>query len=322
MDSHEYLKAYTLHGSTANERALYAGEKGRTYSNLFDNVVQNGVVLPGQVKGFRNFAEDLSGTFQNVTVEIFDGLRFLGERPIPDTTSHLKAVGIVREEKRDREFTAFNLLFASLRDTGAHTTILSFPVKWNMDHIEERMKDRRGGYLDVGSTMFRVHNSLAMSMLRIFEKQKPPGLYPFILPERNGVLVGHTIPLAPDFAKNRFAMAVARDRSLLDMHMERYEWIPTMHMRVNTFYGSREMTPAMHDVRKRLLPFYTAGKAAATQLEFESITNTINYSHVDNSSLGPQYLEGLSTLESIMGSHSWAQASRLPQQLRPSKLAR
>jgi hypothetical protein len=157
--------------------------------------------------------------------------------------------------------------------------------------------------------MFRMHNAMALAMLRIFEDRHPKGTYPFVLPERNGILLGHTTPLPDSHPNNRiFMMAM---ESFDRFGIAQYEWIPKMSMMLNTFIGLKEMTPGQTNLRKALIPFYAGERAAGLGTEIDRALDTVK----DERLLPERYTKAMSALTQVVESSLWKNATRLPKNL-------
>ncbi len=306
-----FINLRGLGGLTTNESIIMGGQDGRDITSLFWDVASQERVTDRHAQELLRlstpFANALSplSTHRDGTLQTQDGLI------TPGYGITTKAMGTARETIEGRNFTALNIFSASVNAHGLFTHTLSFPVKWNTGHIDDRMEERGGGYkLDPVSPMFRAHNATALAMLRLLEQKHGSGIYPVLLPERNGVLLGHTVPIPDDHPNNRiFMMSID---ALDSFGIAFYEWRPKMHMTVRTFLGHGEMTLAQANLRKALLPFYSGDKAAGLHTEIDRMMDTEKNPRL----LPEKYVRAVDALSRVMDSPLWKAALRLPSNLR------
>lgn len=234
-----------------------------------------------------------------------------------------KTLALAPRERRGKIIHTLDTVYARASANGFLAIFRPYPIKWNLMHLYDRSAERGGTFHQHEDTPFREHNFMALIMLRIIEELHYTGktsYIPFILPENNGVLLGHTMIPTLEDNYNRIFMAAAKD--VASLGIERYEWIPQLEATVRTFLSFNEMSPALHRVRNQILQYYKAPYNQALGLGFDNYMGTENSTYYADDSRRPLYEKIVMGVAGIMDSPLWQQAVRLPLHLRHNGPAR
>lgn len=320
QDEYDFILDASLLNPTQVESSILSGKKARDYVSFFRDVHQSEAINPRHFDFFNDLTAQFRQAIGSTSHQHITHLHFENDRLTAESLSLTRASGLAVEDSGGKKLTSLTNLHTFVYPNSVFSTLTATPVKWHMDHIAERMASRGSNPLTEKAPIFFQHNALALSMLRILEEEHNEhvrGYHAFLLPERDGVLLGHTVPMAARENKNRVVlMAAAQD--IRNLRTVPYEWIPTMNMTVRTYYGPKEMTPAMHRLRNRLLPFYGGEKAKALQLELDSVDDTQGSTHFETHPRRDNYINAFLDLSDIMQSSEWKLGTQLPQHLRPT----
>lgn len=325
MSLERYLDESLYDRASPVERDLLAGARGRQIHSLANDLFSGAAVNVRHVDFFSTLYQDFDAATKTRDMSRPALLNYEGEHLAPGSEIRRRGWNISTETYRSgKVFHAINEVNASVSDAGVFFAARAFPVKWYMDHINERCAQRGANLIDMHTPLFMRHNVLALAMLRVIEQDEHFDArmpQPFILPEKRGVLIGHTMRIPEGYAANRLFLLASNN--LPAMNMGRYARIPDFALSVRTYYGPDEMTPAMTKLRYSLLPFYQPQKIFGLFPEME------NFNHIALPPGSPVVppppptdSATLSDLARLMKSPLWRQAARLPAVMgpRPSPL--
>ncbi len=316
------FKGYVLIRPTPDEMALLDGRKGLEYSSFFRDVKNSGVINPNHYAFWRKTTDDFSNAIKSRKQYATDDPVFEGGVLKSNSVYHARLVGLAKEDFNERQYLAMNFHNVNVDANGFFSAILSCPIKWNLAHIQQRIKERHGTPLEENTNVFAHHNAMALSMLRIFDDindESPITYRPFVLPHREGLLLGHTILPEVD-ARNRLALMVSAENRQLNL--QTYRWLPEKLMVVNSYIGQQEMTPAQKDLHKKLIPFKGGDKAKGFWLELDTIDQVRHSPSFDKHPEARNYAVTYLALEEIMHSDAWSNTVKMPENFVPPHLKR
>lgn len=317
MDPESYVNASLLSRATATERRFFEGLQSSSMASL----VQDFAVSEGMREPHMEFFLGLNRDFRTATGLINIGstnsFRFEGGVLVPGSIAQSHDWAVCPQDQAGKTFWAMNSYLSTAMPEGIFFCAREFPVKWHLDHINERCKQRRSSPIEPYSMDFVRHNAVALSMLRIFEEQHRKtgnSYYSFALPEKNGLLYGHTMNIASPEITNRLHL-LATNR-FGNFPTAPYSWRPNLCMTVRTFIGPDEMTPAQAKLRMELLRFYQPDKARALANELSFFNNVHGgYVHVAPGIM-KTYEACTEAMKRLMTSPLWYATTRLPAHLR------
>lgn len=320
MDWEDQILKACLRRVTPQEETLFSGQKGKELAQFIRHVDTTPHLTEANVDYFNQLIEDFSRVSQVKTHRQDSELCSEGGIIMKKSFLYREGRGLSWENHRGKHFLAFNHFSSVVSGEGIFAAIRPYPVKWYDDHISGRFLERHKETNIAQDPIFFQHNAVALAMLRIIEDEhdhSQTGYHPFLLPERNGVLIGHTLRAMPDESWNRIMFLASNDYSA--MPMDEYEWFPRLNMTVRTFYGPDEMTPAMVKMRQFLLPFYSGEKAKGLSLEMDAFHYVNNGTAFERDSRSSQYMDALIELADLMKTPLWRQAAILPEHLRKNR---
>lgn len=324
MSLERYLNESLHERASPVERDFLAGPRGRQIHSLANDLFSGAPVNVRHVNFFSSLYQDFDTATKTRDMSRLDLVSYEGDHLAPGSEMRRRGWNISTETYRSgKVFYAMNEVNASVSDAGIFFSARSFPVKWYIDHINERCAQRGANLIDMHTPLFMRHNVLALAMLRVIEQDdhfdaRMP--QPFILPEKRGVLIGHTMRIPQGYEANR--MFLLATNHLPAMNMGAYTRVPNFALSVRTYYGPDEMTPAMAKLRYSLLPFYQPQKILTLFPEMENFTHVALPPGHPFQPPPPEESAALPELAKLMKSPLWRQAARLPATMgpRPSPL--
>ncbi len=316
MGPDEYIRQALQEKATPVERDFFSGKRLAEISSFAQDIHNSDAINSRHVDYFSTLFTAFGQASTLKPMRRSFTPRFENERLMEDSVIHSFDIGLSAEDHRGKTLYAINSFNAAASPAGFFFSARPMPVKWHMEHINQRCIERKSKPLDSNDWMFIQHNAMAASMLRIFEDDRdadPNAHRPFILPERRGILVGHTMQLPRDTPGNRIHLLATRDISA--MQLSPYINNPYSIMTVRTFLGPDEMSPAMTKMRYSLLDFYKPQKMVTL---FNELNNWDKLeANKDRFPPTSDDIAVMSGLKNLMNSPLWDQTARLPVHLQP-----
>lgn len=319
MAHDEYMKEIIRGPVRDGERALIDGALGRDMIRFVREMKGGAPVTLNHLDQFFNIANTLRGASRIIAAKESQDVWVANGAMVGTSHVSTATIGVIQAPRGEKKFYTLEHFSAVARPEGMLAIIRPYPIQWLMDHIDHRNTERHGGF-DAQSDRFHLHNNVIMMMLQIIEEEHFDGKnthIPFLLPEGNGVLVGHTMAMLAGREGNRIFMAAAKDEARLNLSP--YAWFPKLEATVRTFLGPDEMTPAMKQLRMQLLKFYSPPYRAALEIGLENYTRTIGCSSYEDHPQRDRFEEALIGIADIMASPLWRNNVRLPVHLQGGK---
>ncbi len=323
MDIENHIRGNLIQRATAEERLFFGGARSATIASAIQDLAQSDGLRESHMafflemnKAFRA-AAGLTHNRGIVDIKFEQGIL------TPDSVAASEDWAVCPQDHNGKNLWAMNTYSSIVRQEGMFFTARDFPVKWHMEHINERCRQRKSNPIETESLTFLRHNAIALSMLRVFEEEhgKTGNTYlPFALPEKNGILVGHTMHLTPAEIGNRLFIVATNKFGMFPT--ERYQWLPHLAMTVRTFLGPDEITPAQAKLRMELLRFYQPGKIRLIEQELALFNKTPSGMPPADIPFMQEHQQCLQSLRKLMTSPLWYSAARLPAHLRSPDLHR
>lgn len=297
------------------ERTLFSGTRAQEIAQFANDFHNANGINPAHLSYFFNLVDDFYAASSAKSTNIINDVRFDNDRLSPGSMVKISGWGVSAEDRRGKSLVSLNKFTAIAENAGFFMAARPYPVKWHLDHIKHRMQERNPSRnTDI---MFSEHNIVALAMLRIFEEEHVDGsiqYHPFVLPERGGIILGHTMRTAPEDSFNRVHLTLAKDFESLTLSP--YVWMPGMHIIARTFINMAELSPQMQRLRGELLKFYTPARIQALDIQIPLFVETKKCDFFDKYPQKEAYMSAMVDLADLMAGPLWQKAVKLPMHLR------
>ncbi len=319
MADDEYLKEFLLGPVRENERSYFEGKAGRNIVSFVREMKNSPRVTMQHINHFFDMAAAFSGLHQGIAWGQSQDVDLDHDALVEGSYINRAAIMLSPAPRYDKNLFTIEHLAASASATGMLAVVRPYPIQWHLEHINERSELRKGSF-DTQNDRFRLHNNIIMMMLQVIEEEHYTGempYVPFILPEPNGVLLGHTMAVRPGADGNRIFIAAAKDRDALKLG--RYAHFPQLEATVRTFLGPDEMTPGMKQLRLQLMKYYGPTYKDALSMGMDAYVYAEGSSLYETNPRRDRFEDALIGISDIMASPLWRKNVRLPAHLRGGK---
>lgn len=319
MPDDKYLKEIFQGPVREGERVLLEGTLGRDVVSFVRDMKGGPRVTIHHLDQFFSIAAKIANVGRSIAWGESQDAGFEGEYLTPGSYVNRSSIIVSQAPRLGKNLYTLENLYASATPNGMLAIVRPYPIQWHLDHIDDRSKERRGGF-NAQDDRFRLHNNVVMMMLQIIEEEHYTGetpYIPFILPESNGVLLGHTMSVRSGMDGNRIFMAAAKNHEVLNLG--RYAHFPQLEATVRTFLGPDEMTPAIKQLRLQLLKYYAPPYKDALAMGMDMYVRTVGSAAYEDHPQRDRFEDALIGISDIMASPLWQKNVRLPAHLRGGK---